>query len=83
MYCEVAYESCASRADQTMTNTQLQIAVDPALIRALEQAARENASSLPSFIQRVLSEHLILKGYLRTTGQHGIPISQLNSENDG
>jgi hypothetical protein len=66
-----------------MKNSELQISVEPALKRALEKAARDKASSLPLFIEKVLSEHLSAKGYLPIAGRHGIPISQLNAENDG
>ena len=67
-----------------MKNSELQISVEPALKRALEKAAaRDNASSLPLFIKKVLSEHLSARGYLPMAGGHGIPVSQLNAENDG
>jgi hypothetical protein len=51
----------------------LRIAVAPTLKAALEQAARDNARSVPLFIESLLSEHLTAKGYLRTGGEHGIP----------
>jgi hypothetical protein len=66
-----------------MKNAELRIAVAPTLKAALEQAARDNARSLPLFIESLLSEHLAAKGYLRKVGGHGIPVSQLNAENDG
>jgi hypothetical protein len=70
-------------SDTEMKNAELRIAVAPTLKAALEQAARDNARSLPLFIESLLSEHLTAKGYLRTGREHAIPISQLNAENDG
>jgi hypothetical protein len=66
-----------------MNKAELHIAIEPALQAALEQAARDSAHSLPRFVETLLSEHLAAKGYLRKVGEHGIPVSQLNSENDG
>jgi len=59
------------------------IAIDPTLKAAAERAARDNARSLPSFIEKLLSDHLRANGYLRPLSDHGIPVSQLNAENDG
>jgi hypothetical protein len=64
-------------------SAQTLIAIDPTLKAAAEKAARDNARSLPSFIEKLLADHLTANGYLRTPGAHGIPISQLNAENDG
>jgi hypothetical protein len=66
-----------------MKKAELRIAVAPTLRAALEQAARDNACSLPVFVESLLSEHLTARGYLRRGAEHGIPISQLNAENDG
>jgi hypothetical protein len=66
-----------------MKKAELRIAVAPTLKAALEQAARDDARSLPLFVESLLSEHLTARGYLRKVGEHGIPISQLNAENDG
>jgi hypothetical protein len=62
---------------------EMQIAIDPTLKAAAERAARDNARSLPSFIEKLLSDHLTANGYLRPLSDHGIPVSQLNAENDG
>jgi len=59
------------------------IAIEPTLKAAAEKAARDSAHSLPSFIEKLLSDHLMANGYLRSTRGHGIPVSQLNAENDG
>jgi hypothetical protein len=37
---------------------EMQIAIDPTLKAAAERAARDNARSLPSFIEKLLSDHL-------------------------
>jgi len=58
------------------------IAIDPALKAAAENAARDNARSLTSFIEKVLADHLKANGYLRAAIGHGIPVSQLSAEND-
>ena len=63
-----------------MQSAQTLIAIDPTLKAAAEKAARDNARSLPSFIEKLLSDYLTTNGYLRTRGAHGIPISQLNAE---
>ena len=66
-----------------MQSAQMLIAIDPTLQAAAERAARDSARSLPSFIEKLLSDHLMANGYLRATRGHGIPVSQLNAENDG
>jgi hypothetical protein len=66
-----------------MKKAEVHIAIEPALKAALERAARDNCRSVPLFIESLLSEHLTARGYLRMAGEHGIPISQLNAENDG
>jgi hypothetical protein len=66
-----------------MNKAVLHIVIEPALQAALEHAARDSARSLPRFVETLLSEHLTATGYLRKVGEHGIPVSQLNSENDG
>jgi len=66
-----------------MQSAQILLAIDPTLKAAAEKAARDVARSLPSFLEKLLSDHLTANGYLRTSRDHGIPISQLNAENDG
>ena len=66
-----------------MNSAEFLIAMEPALKAAAEKAARDNGRSLPKFVEKLLSDHLSAKGYLRTPGDHGIPVSQLNAENDG
>ena len=65
-----------------MESTKMLISMSPTLKAAAEKAARDDARSLPSFFEKLLSDHLTANGYLRTRGAHGIPISQLNAEND-
>jgi hypothetical protein len=48
-----------------------------------KRTSRRVGPGLPRFVETLLSEHLTAKGYLRKVGEHGIPVSQLNSENDG
>jgi hypothetical protein len=71
------------REEHEMQSAQMLIAIDPTLKAAAERAARDNARSLPSFIEKLLSDHLTANGYLRPLSDHGIPVSQLNAENDG
>ena len=66
-----------------MQSPQTLIVIDPTLKAAAEKAARDNARSLPSFIEKLLSDHLTATGYLPQPRSHGIPISQLNAANDG
>ena len=66
-----------------MNSAELLISMEPTLKAAAEKAARDNARSLAKFIEKLVSDHLSAKGYLRTPGDHGIPVSQLNAENDG
>jgi hypothetical protein len=71
------------REEHQMQSAQMLIAIDPTLKAAAERAARDNARSLPSFIEKLLSDHLTANGYLRPLSDHGIPVSHLNAENDG
>jgi hypothetical protein len=66
-----------------MESTKMLISMTPTLKAAAEKAARDDARSLASFFEKLLSDHLTATGYLPQRGSHGIPISQLNAANDG
>jgi hypothetical protein len=66
-----------------MESAKMMISMTPTLKAAAEKAARDDARSLPSFLEKLLSDHLTATGYLPQPRSHGIPISQLNAANDG
>src|SRR5215207_3546339 len=47
-----------------MESTKMLISMTPTLKAAAEKAARDDARSLPSFFEKLLSDHLTATGYL-------------------
>jgi hypothetical protein len=70
-------------AGETRTS-QLLVRIQPSLKAAAEKAARDDHRSLSSLVEKLLTEHLKAKGYLRNSqSDQGLRPEQLNSENDG
>ena len=62
----------------------LELRIRPALRRAAERAAAEDGASLPGLIEKLLTEHLSVRGLLRGPGSdEGLRPDQLSAENDG
>jgi hypothetical protein len=56
----------------------------PSLRAALDKAAGDDHRSVASYVEKLLTEHLKAKGYLRHPGSdEGLRPGQLTSENDG
>jgi hypothetical protein len=69
--------------EQQEGTSTLNIKLGREVLSAVERAAAEDRRSITSFIERLLSEHLYTKGYLRRPGDEGLRPEELTSENDG
>ncbi|MCJ2120638.1 MULTISPECIES: hypothetical protein [unclassified Methylobacterium] len=50
---------------QRKKTAQVNLRIDPALKEAAESAAKEDQRSLTSLVEKLLTEHLKAKGYLK------------------
>ncbi|KAA0122246.1 toxin-antitoxin system HicB family antitoxin [Methylobacterium sp. P1-11] len=50
---------------QRKKTAQVNLRIDPALKEAAEMAAKEDQRSLTSLVEKLLTEHLKAKGYLK------------------
>jgi hypothetical protein len=69
--------------EQRRKTATLNIRVEPSLKEAAEKAAADDHRSLTSLIEKLLTDHLRERGYLRRPSEQGIRPQDLTSENDG
>jgi hypothetical protein len=70
--------------EQRKKTGTLNLRIDPKLKAAAERAAADDQRSLTSLVEKLLTEHLKAKGYLRHPGSdEGLRPAELTSDNNG